>query len=227
MMAVAIAGLATANAQLNFGVKAGLNLSNYTGIEKPEGLPSTVEWSNPYKPGFHVGAFAQYMLTKELGLEAGLYYSMLGAKQKFHIEQSGQYLTATGSTNPSYLQIPVSVLYKFDLGLGLKLYPQVGLYAGYGIAGKGTADIDTNIPNIGTALAVLGLSNEEYNYFGSNDGVETKNNRFDAGLTFGLNLQYSNFLIGLGYDLGLTKLNSEDNDSGKNVNLKLSVGYLF
>ena len=54
----------SASAQFNVGVKAGFNASTISGTEDAS-----------YKPGFHVGLMAQYMVNEKFGLESGLYYS--------------------------------------------------------------------------------------------------------------------------------------------------------
>ncbi|GHV25234.1 hypothetical protein FACS1894176_03220 [Bacteroidia bacterium] len=221
---IAIVGVATANAQLQFGVKAGLNVSNLSGLENDYD-ESGVDYSNPYKLGFHVGVAAQYLFTPQVGIETGLYYSALGAKQEYKISEAGYHATLATKYNPSYLQLPISVLYKFGIGQDLSLYPSVGIYLGYGLGGKAKLGLeDTNIP-----VDELDIDEEEYDFFGKTDGEEWTN-RFDYGATFGLTLQYTNYTIGLGYDLGLAKINKES-ESGvkdlKNANIKVSVGYLF
>ena len=55
-------------------------------------------------------------------------------------------------------------------------------------------------------------------------------NRFDAGATLGVNLQFNKFVIGLGYDYGFLKINKESYDDEKdtfNGNIRVSVGYIF
>ncbi|MDR3339423.1 MAG: PorT family protein [Candidatus Symbiothrix sp.] len=214
-------GVISANAQLSLGVKAGFNTSNFSGLE----TSGYVNYENPYKPGFNVGLAAQYMFTPQVGIESGLYYSLLGAKQQYK-ESLGNIVSVslTETNSPSYLQLPVSVLYKFAVGRDLYLYPSAGIYVGYGIAGK--TKIETDV----SSLLVDGSVDGESNFFGEDEDGEEYTNRLDAGLTFGLNLQYSKFVIGLGYDLGLTKINKEsysDSKDIKNVNIKVSLGYFF
>ncbi|MDR2683630.1 MAG: PorT family protein [Dysgonamonadaceae bacterium] len=193
VLSIALASVATVNAQvLTWGVKAGFNTSTISN----GGIPGAT--SNPYKPGFQLGGVAQYMLTPQFGLESGLYFSQIGNKSEI--------ASITQTSNPSYLQLPVTALYKFNVGTDLYLYPQAGLYLGYGLGGKYKTTVSTE------------------KFFG------TGTNRFDAGLTCGLNLQYTNYVIGLGYDLGLLKINKHS-VSGvkdqKNANIKVTLGYFF
>ena len=188
----------SASAQFNVGVKAGFNASTMTNVE-----------DSKYRPGFHVGLMAQYMVTESFGLESGLYYSTLGV--------NADHGTAELKMSPSYLQLPITALYKFQVGEGLSLYPSAGLYLGYGIAGKYEFVVES-----------VASESEKSDFFGKEDGYEWSN-RFDAGATVGLNLQFNKFIIGLGYDYGFLKINKESADDGNlfNGNIKVSVGYIF
>jgi hypothetical protein len=204
-MALAI----TANAQLNWGVKAGLNVSSIRGLEEYADDEESQKYSN--KTGFHVGLAMQYMFSPQIGIESGLYYANLGAKGKY--EDSYYEESSKETYNPSYLQLPVSVLYKFNVGQDLYLYPSLGLYAGYGIGGKVTWKYSDG-------------DESKENFFDKDNDV----NRFDMGVTAGFNLQYSKFTFGIGYDYGFLKINKEalyDGDDLFNGNAKVSVGYFF
>ena len=189
----------SASAQFNVGVKAGFNASTIANID-----------DSKYRPGFHVGLMAQYMVTENFGLESGLYYTTLGV----NVEYTD---LVEAKMNPSYLQLPITALYKFQVGEGLSLYPSAGLYLGYGLSGK-YKFISKLVPS----------ESEEFDFFGKEDGEEWSN-RFDAGATVGLNLQFNKFIIGLGYDYGFLKINKESGDDGNlfNGNIKVSVGYIF
>lgn len=180
-------GVLGASAQTNFGVKAGLNVATVTGLD-----------NSKYIPAFNAGVFTQHMFNEGFGLEAGLYYSMLG--YKLEAKEGG--ISVSSTQRASYLQLPVQLLYKFNVGQSLYLYPSLGVYAGYGLGGTET----------------LGIK-----YF---DGA----NKFDFGVIGGINVQYDRFIIGVGYQRGLTKFNEEKipgMDNLFNSNVMVSVGYLF
>ncbi|MDR1526400.1 MAG: PorT family protein [Dysgonamonadaceae bacterium] len=228
VICIALASVAIVNAQgLKWGVRAGFNtstISNFPEFEiSSEG--GNLSTSSPYKPGFQLGVVAQYMLTSQFGLESGLYYSQIGSRHEVKTSLADLYATVITKTNPSYLQLPITVLYKFNVGTDLYLYPQAGLYLGYGLAGKVKFSYETNIPDVGSE-DVLGDDSLDLDFFGK----DSETNRFDAGLTLGLNLQYSNYVIGVGYDLGLLKINKES-ETGvkdmKNANVKVTLGYFF
>ena len=201
MLFVAFLSVATVSAQFKLGVRAGFNASTITNTPEGTGI------SNYFLPGFQVGLMAQYLITPQFGIESGLYYSTLGIKSEVEA------IKTTTTSNPSYLQVPITALYKFDAGLGLYLYPQAGVYVGYGLGGK--------IKAKGEIGGMTGTGDVDY--------FSDKTNRFDMGLTLGFNVQHSNLVIGLGYDLGLLKINKEsvtDKDL-KNGNIKVTVGYFF
>ena len=196
----------TANAQLSVGVKGGLNVSS---------IEEYGEYSLDSKAGFHGGIMMQYMFTKNWGVESGLYYSLMGGKEKEKDYDDRFIDDYKASANPSYLQIPLYAIYKFNVVPGLSLYPSAGLYLGYGLSGefsvKGTV-ADTSI-------------NVDTDFF--NDDA----NKFDLGAGVGLNLQINRIVFGLGYEQGLMKINKKDfpreDEDAYNSNVKLSVGFLF
>lgn len=102
------------------GVRAGLNLSNYS--ISAEG----VSISSKSRAAFHIAVSDQILLSGKLPfyLETGLAFSSRGGK----IEGM--------SFRPSYLQIPVLVNYHFDIKDAVTIQPFAGLYYGIGIGGK-------------------------------------------------------------------------------------------
>ncbi len=244
LLSFLVAFTVSANAQLKLGVKAGFNASTINGIG--DGDEDT---DYTYKPGFHVGVAAQYMFAPQMGIETGLYYSQLGVKGEYEKSGSTYSYKSEGTLNPSYLQLPLSFLYKFDLGNGLQIYPSAGLYFGYGIAGKMKYEDSWKEGNeSGSDKSERNFfGKDKFKYDGESDPDEEKTeltNRFDMGLTFGVNLEISNMTIGLGYDLGLSKINKEKFeepildedyniigtkklDDWKNGNIKVTVGYFF
>ena len=238
MMVLAIVGVATVSAQLRFGVKAGLNTSTVSGLKESLGEDFFEEGvSVPYKAGFHVGVSAQYLFTDALGIEAGLYYSQIGGKIKSHMEEGGVTADMAITFNPSYLQLPIQLLYKIDLGSGLAIVPSAGLYLGYALGGKTGVDVKSSNAIL-EGILKEGIKESKIDQIELFKPVKEEGfgfNRFDYGLALGLNLEYQKFVIGLGYDLGLAKLNGKDSIMGdedlkkdfKNANIRVSVGYFF
>ncbi len=116
----ALMGIARlAEAQINFGVKAGLNLANmyYSddfGALDPKMIPT-----------FQVGVIADINLSDNFAIQPGLLLVGKGTRQK---EESASFKYYS---NPYYLQVPVNFLYKNNL-----FYAGVGPYVGFGLFGK-------------------------------------------------------------------------------------------
>ena len=118
--------IATANAQVRFGVKAGLNLANikFSGLEELEPETSML-------PTFMVGGQVEFDFAENLGLGVGLQLSGKGAKSK--TEFLGE--TIESKVTPMYLQVPVMLQYRSS-----GFFAAVGPYAGFGLLGKSKAD---------------------------------------------------------------------------------------
>ncbi|MDR1119563.1 MAG: porin family protein [Dysgonamonadaceae bacterium] len=114
-VALFVALAVNASAQLNFGIKAGVNASGFSGGD----------FNLNYKAGYSIGLMAHLSVPiVGIGVESGLYYSTLGAKNDDY------------SMNPSYLQLPILLTYRVGVGSLLSLYPSAGVYFGYGVGGS-------------------------------------------------------------------------------------------
>ena len=112
LMTVAFAALAIAgaNAQVKFGVRAGLNHTDQAAKEydiKQETVP---------RISFHVGALVEYAFNDVVLMDAGLTYSNQGYKTKI----------GDGKVIDHTLNLPI--WFKYDFA-GFR--PKAGLYAGY------------------------------------------------------------------------------------------------
>jgi len=189
-------------AQMNFGVTAGLNVSNAT--VKSQNTTTTFDW----KPGFQVGVFMDYALTPELSLIPELLFTQRGMKQ----DLSKYGTTGTYSMTLNYLQLPINVAYKFDLEAAGKLFPFAGLYLGYGLSGSWK---DTS-PG--------GRSGDVK--FGS-DANKHDLKPLDFGLNIGAGYQFTNYIFKLQYNLGLANLSNRSGGTEKNSNIAVTLGYQF
>lgn len=110
LTAAAVFALGFANAQeTKFGVKAGLNLSNWTG---------DVEY-NSAKIGFQVGGFAEIKISDKFAVQPELLYSLQGTK----FEEGG----VEANYNLSYINIPVMAKFFVAEGFSLEVGPQIGI----------------------------------------------------------------------------------------------------
>lgn len=113
-------GVTTANAQLKFGLKAGLSLANinYDGEDGDE---------TEFLPTFHAGPIVEFGITESIGVGAGALLSGKG----FQIKDEFLGEKFTSKANPLYLQIPVMLQYKNN-----GFFAAIGPYVAFGIGGK-------------------------------------------------------------------------------------------
>jgi len=208
MLASAIALVGMAQSQTNrtsFGIKAGVNFQNLTGKDV-----NGDKLDNKLKTGIALGLNAQIPVATDFYVQPGVEFNQKGAKSN----------DGDNKTSISYIDVPVSLVYKPMLGNG-RLVLGFGPYIGFGIGGQidgpgGEADVkfknDVTIDDFTTGNA----------YF----------KRIDAGANFFAGYEMSNKLsLQLNTQLGLTKINPsiegipDDKSSVKNTGFGLSLGY--
>jgi len=109
LLVLAVITISTANAQIQFGAKAGVNISTFTGNDAT-GANSLV--------GFHFGGQVQIPIAEALSLQPELLYSGQGAK--------GTSNGADYSLHVNYLNIPVLIKYTSSVGFYGETGPQIG-----------------------------------------------------------------------------------------------------
>lgn len=204
LTAVSVAFSTSVFAQnLNFGLKAGLNLSSAT-------IKIDGEKSDEIKmlPGLVVGAFSDINFTEKFGLETGLQFEQKGYKAEEEIYGK----TATDKFTVNYLTIPVNLRLNLPVGEN-NLYFLAGPTFGIGLSAKEKVEYD-------------GETETESIDFGDDGGLS----RMNIGLLFGAGYELSGKLgLRVTYDLGLSNLVSDgdsDNKVSTNV-LGLSITYKF
>ena len=191
-------------AQLSFGVKAGANFSNMmfkAGGEKVDDIK--------FKPGFNIGAFADFELSDLLAVEAGLNVETKGFKMKEEILDN----EIKATTNIFYVTVPVDVKLTFG-----SFYVLAGPYVGIAAAGKSK-----------TKTEYKGDTHKDSESldFGDDYG---KTKRLDFGLGLGAGYEINDNLgVRAGYDLGLANLQGkgDKDNSSKNGSINVSVTYKF
>ena len=190
-----------ATAQIDFGVKAGLNLANIS-FSNFDVEPDTKMLIN-----FQAGVIADINISDNLAIQPGL----LLVGKGFKVEEEFLGETFKTTANPMYLQVPVNVLYK-----GNMFYAGVGPYVGLGLFGKAKYEDST-----GSESEDLTFGNDEADHFAPLD--------FGANIEAGVML--NNIRIGAGYALGLANIIPEgarsDNESAKHGVISVNVAYMF
>jgi hypothetical protein len=211
----------TLQAQIGFGILGGVNFQNINGKDN-----NGNKLQNGLLTGFHAGVNVNIPVAPEFYFQPGLLFSVKGAKNDFFsppIKASGDLVT---TTKLSYIEIPLNLLYRPQLGNGYMLLG-FGPYFAFGIGGKENSEFgsisykrDVKFKNTVTNLGDL---------------LETAYYRpFDAGanIFFGYELSMGVFLQ-LNAQLGLLKINPEyswstdSKASYKNTGYGLSLGYRF
>lgn len=155
ILVLAVAGFATANAQLSFGGKAGLNLSTFAGEDADE---------SKMKPGFHIGGLIQVPITESLIFQPELVFSTQGAKFKEeYMGESYEY-----KINTSYLNIPLLAKYQTASGFFGETGPQFGFLMSAKAKGEGESeDVKESFKKLDFAWA-FGLGYKMENGLGIN-----------------------------------------------------------
>ncbi|MDR0962583.1 MAG: PorT family protein [Mediterranea sp.] len=188
---------AAASAQISWNAKAGMNLSNITGVE------------GDFKIGYNVGAGMEYAFSSTWSLQPSLLFTAKGAKE------SSDGITTT--INSLYLELPILAAARFPINPKTNIVISAGPYLAYGVGGKTSVSVD----GIKVSLDTFGTTTVDGE---SGEGLK----RFDAGLAAGIALEFNKIVVGLNGEYGLLDVaETEGNESYKNLNLYLGIGYKF
>jgi hypothetical protein len=204
------------DSNFSFGLRAGFNMQNINGKDRA-GDKLTME----LVPRFNAGVIAGIPVAPDFYFEPGLFFAAKGAKssnQFLGIDMSVEY-------NLSYLELPLSFVYKPVLGNG-KFFLGFGPYVGYGLSGKAKF----NVAGVKTDDKIV-FDNE---YLGINpyDWKHFKHFDYGGNLFFGYELA-SGISLQLNTQLGLAKVNSKNNlfpgnkSEFRNTGFGLALGYNF
>ncbi len=200
LVAVAIFFFGYTNAQeAKFGIKAGLNLSNWAGDTDGLDIQS--------KAGLNIGGFVAIKLSDKITLQPELLYSMEGTKvNNFQFDYQGSIYYVDASFNLSYINVPLMMKFypteKFNLEAG----PQVGFL----VSAKTVAKVNGNKGDDNVKDSFESVN------FGLNFGAAydfTKN--ISAGVRYNFGLS------------NLAKTVAGDNTKIHGNVVSLSVGYSF
>ncbi len=160
LLLVSVVSIAVAQAQVQYGVKGGFNISNIGGSDVS---------NNKARILYHLGVFADAGVADHISIRPELYYSAQGAK-----------FTRTGDDlkyNLGYLNLPVLVKYNFSSGFYGAVGPQLGfLLSAKAKVGSNKENIKNDLKKVDFAW-VFGIG---YQPHGSKFGVD---GRFNLGLS--------------------------------------------
>jgi hypothetical protein len=203
--------IVNAQSKTSFGLRGGVNFYNITGKNKDGD-----KLENKLKTGFNVGLNADIPIGIDFYVQPGVIFSTKGASE---VNGTDYKLTF------SYIEVPVNLLYKPELGSG-KLLLGFGPYVAFGVGGKyksedGNNDLPVKFKNKVTLAEVMALDNIYYK-------------GLDAGANLLFGYEWVNgFSVQLNAGLGLVDIRTEvegldaGKSSQKNTGFGLSVGYRF
>jgi opacity protein-like surface antigen len=186
----------------HFGIKGGLNSSNFIGDTDGVDFKSRI--------GFNVGAFATIKLSEKITLQPEILYSTQGAKVSnvTMIIMEDILTLADIKVNLSYINVPVMIKYYVADKLNLEVGPQIGFLT--------SAESSTHYD----------VSNQTVD-----DDIKDSFESVDFGLNFGAGYDFTkNISAGIRYNLGLaniSKTESGDDSKIENSVFSLSIGYKF
>jgi len=152
-------------AQVQFGIKAGYNLANFTYFGAP------VAESFSFKSGFNAGIVVSVPLSASFYLQPEIVYSGQGSDYAFNPNPQ---MTAHLKYNYNYLNLPFLFKYQHEKGFFVETGPQLGLLL--------SADANTNYVDEKTYSETIDLSWA----FGLGYKIPKLNLGFDARYNLGL-----------------------------------------
>jgi hypothetical protein len=189
------------NAQLQLGVKGGLNLSTVSGLKDVRTLSGAAGYSTSFATGFHFGVMLRYDLPVKFFVQPELLFSRQGIREQASGEKAE-------TTCLNFLQLPVYAGYKIGIVPGVGIVLGAGPYLAHRITGINS---------------VVYGKNEDFKRFDAGlsamCGVRITNLLVTVGYDFGL-------LDQMDTD-ALSTTSVIKNVSVKNRNAKASVGFFF
>lgn len=192
------------NKRITYNFQVGMTLSSMTEHEYGK---NKVGWS--VGGGLTLPLLSCWEGMGVLSLRPSLLFITKG--DKMEIDESGYKQKSTN--NPIYLEIPIKVAFSAELG-NARIVPYIGPYFAFGVGGKHKTEMSASFGS-GTANG-----ENEIDFFKEGYGK-----KFDFGMTVGAQYEFSDFFIGLGYDLGLSEV--FENAKCKNRSLLISLGFDF
>lgn len=225
LLLVCIAITHEISAQVQWGIKAGGNLSAM--LLKDESGYTKVQ----LRPGFHLGGTADLALSDRFSLQPSLLLTSKGLT----IGKAGgareQYGVDKIKFTSYYIELPVNFIFKPQVGKG-KMLLGAGPYIAYGLGGRWKAE--ANGMSVKGKLKFLNDFSSTDSSWGGNSRTLPYTKPFDFGADILIGYEFSkNLYIHLNGQLGLLDVDmsydgvSDERSSMKTVQGGLSIGYRF
>lgn len=155
--------------------------------------------------GFNAGVYATFPISDYIAIQPELLFTTKGAE----LEYNNDFLQGNAKFKLNYIELPLLVRVNVTKNFNI----QAGGYASYLVSSKVTGDGDIDFE----------------------EDIDTDDlNKFDAGLSAGVGVDFSPISIGVRYNYGLTKVGKERSDGfggtytfpdAKNSNLSVYLSY--
>lgn len=208
-------------AQVNWGLNLGLNYSNINAISE---LRNEIE--SHAIPRMNVGLSVDFPIYRDLYVQPTLMYSGKGYRS-----DAGEIgFTKDFKARVSYLELPVQILFKPEVGSG-SMVIGVGPYIAYGLGGKWKSPEDVLIGDI----LIPNQGDIEFNKNGgeADYGTYVYGKPWDYGGKAALGYEFlRKYLLQFNYQWGMADIMSSWGEDKRNGSIKtegfgLSVGYKF
>jgi len=208
-----------AHAQFTFGVRAGFNLTNVS--ESYDGEKPDKDERYKFTPGFQIGVVGDYAISDAISIQPGLLFAQQGAKIGWDDDSDAKLVIGL-----NYLQVPINVQYKLDLG-GANLLLQAGPYLGFGLGGKLKFWDEKGKRVSDDDLKKLEDEDDWWKFKMGGDEKKHDLKGLDFGIGLGAGVQFGAIQVGVGYNLGLANMSFGEKEKWTNNGLALTVTYLF
>lgn len=154
--------------------------------------------------GFNAGVYATLPISDFIAIQPEILFTTKGAE----LEYNNAFVSGTGKFKLNYIEVPLLVRVNVTKNFNI----HAGGYASYLVSSKVSGDGDFNF----------------------DEDIDTDDlNKFDAGLSAGVGVDFNPISIGLRYNYGLTTIGKERTVAGttytvpdaKNSNLTLYLSY--
>ena len=234
-------------AQINIGLKAGLNINDkFYEIGQVYNVPVSPA-PTKVKLGYHFGVNAFYELNSSFSLISGILYVNKGSSidvQEFYgrpqssWDRSTRKVKGYSRENYNYLELPLHL--SFKIWKGFRVYG--GPYVAFGISGRGKDDftiyrngnLDTEYKRDQSIKPTY--KKETLDLPSSEDGprfvqIPPRFNGFDYGVNLGIGYQFRSFLLSSEYSWGLGNVTPNYTNYHRHTHrhrvLYFSVGYVL
>jgi len=212
-LAILMASCVSGFSQVSFGIQGGGVFSTpkvkQNLFDEVLNAESRVSWQAGFIADVPLGE-GNFRFMPELN------YSNKGYSVKTETTALGLPTVLSGNSNIGYVELPVNLVYAFDLG-GPRLVLGAGPYIGYAVNGKSKFEASVG----GTIVNTL----DQDIKFGS--GVDETNPLDYGGNLFAGLLINSGLMLKVNYSMGMAELSNRDNTSYKNNGFGATLAYFF